>query len=265
MARAAQTASLRYASDASPGIRRRRAGKHWSYIAPDGSLIRDEAQLARIRKLAVPPAWTDVWISPHANGHIQATGRDARGRKQYRYHARWHAVRDETKFDRMIEFGESLTRIRRSVDEDLSRTGLPREKVLATVVRLLEFTLIRIGNEEYARSNDSFGLTTLRMHHVEIEGNTLTFTFRGKSGKEHEIGLRDRRLARIVRSLQELPGEELFQYVDDAGERQSITSSDVNAYIREISGEDFTAKDFRTWAGTVLALLRQRLVGTEAA
>jgi DNA topoisomerase-1 len=250
----AQAAGLRYVSDTTPGIRRKKAGKGFTYVGADGKTIRDPKELARIRSLAIPPAYTDVWICPTANGHIQATGRDARGRKQYRYHPKWREVRDETKFGRMLAFSEILPRIRRRVEKDLARSGLPREKVLATVVRLLECTRIRVGNEEYSRANRSFGLTTLQDRHVEISGSKLRFEFRGKSGKVHSVSLSDRRLARIVHRCQTLPGEDLFQYVDDEGVRQTIGSGDVNDYIREISGEEFTAKDFRTWAGTILAV-----------
>jgi len=249
----ARDAGLRYTTDARPGITRRRSGKGFSYRAPDGRTIRDREVIGRIRALAIPPAWTDVWICPSPNGHLQASGRDARGRKQYRYHARWHQRRGTEKFDRMLAFSEALPRIRRRCDEDLARRGLPREKVLAAVVRLLELTLIRVGNDEYARLNRSFGLTTLRDRHARIEGSALRFRFRGKSGQSHEVGLRDRRLAALVRRCQELPGQELFQFVDEAGEVRDIASDDVNDYIREASGGDFTAKDFRTWAGTVLA------------
>jgi len=249
----AAEAGLRYVSDATPGIRRRRTGAGFSYLRPDGRVVRDAATLARIRSLAIPPAYADVWISPDAKGHIQATGRDARGRKQYRYHPKWREVRDETKFGRMLAFSEALPRIRKRVQADLARPGLPREKVLATVVHLLETTQIRVGNDEYARTNDSYGLTTLRDHHVEISGASVHFAFKGKSGKKHAVKLSDRRLARIIRQCQEIPGADLFQYLDDDGERQTIGSGDVNAYIREISGEAFTAKDFRTWAGTMLA------------
>jgi DNA topoisomerase-1 len=249
----ARQAGLRYSTDARPGITRRRSGRGFSYRAADGSLVRERATLARIRALAIPPAWTDVWICPWPNGHLQASGRDARGRKQYRYHARWHAHRGAEKFERMIEFGRALPAIRERCDADLARPGLPREKVLATVVRLLELTLIRVGNDEYARQNRSFGLTTLRDRHARIDGSEIRFRFRGKSGLEHEVGLRDRRLARVVRRCQELPGQELLQYLDDSGAVRDVTSDDVNGYIREISGGDFTAKDFRTWAGTVLA------------
>jgi DNA topoisomerase I len=250
----AQAAGLRYVSDTMPGIRRKKAGKGFTYVAQDGKTIRDAKELARIRSLAIPPAYTDVWICPTANGHIQATGRDARGRKQYRYHPKWREVRDETKFGRMLAFSEVLPRIRKRVERDLSRPGLPREKVLATVVRLLECTRIRVGNDEYARANRSFGLTTLQDRHVEISGAKLRFEFRGKSGKMHEVSLNDRRLARIVHRCQALPGEDLFQYVDDEEVRQTVGSGDVNDYIKEISGEEFTAKDFRTWAGTIMAV-----------
>jgi DNA topoisomerase-1 len=250
----AQAAGLRYVSDTMPGIRRKKAGKGFTYAGGNGKAIRDPKELARIRSLAVPPAYTDVWICPTPNGHIQATGRDARGRKQYRYHPKWREVRDETKFGRMLAFSEVLPRIRRRVAKDLARSGLPREKILATVVRLLECTRIRVGNEEYSKANRSFGLTTLQDRHVEISGSKLRFEFRGKSGKVHSVSLSDRRLARIVHRCQALPGEDLFQYMDDEGVRQTIGSGDVNDYIREISGEEFTAKDFRTWAGTILAL-----------
>jgi DNA topoisomerase I len=254
----AEAAGLRYVSDGAPGIRRLRSGKGFRYVGPDGRSIRDPGVLNRIRALAIPPAYTDVWICPNLNGHIQATGRDARGRKQYRYHPRWREVRDETKFGRMLSFSSALPRIRRRVEHDLGLPGLPREKVLATVVRLLECTGIRVGNDEYARANGSFGLTTLRDDHVEISGSTLRFQFRGKSGKVHKLALNDPRLAKIVRRCQALPGEELFQYVDEAGEQQTIGSGDVNNYLREISGEEFSAKDFRTWSGTILALAALR-------
>jgi DNA topoisomerase-1 len=250
----AQAAGLRYVSDIQPGIRRKRSGKGFSYIGTDGKPIRDEKELARIRSLAIPPAYTDVWICPSPNGHIQATGRDARGRKQYRYHPRWREVRDETKFGRMLAFSEVLPKIRARIERDLARPGLPREKVLATVVSLLECTRIRVGNDEYAKANRSYGLTTLQDRHVEISGSNLRFEFRGKSGKAQRVDLNDRRLARIVQRCQALPGEDLFQYLDDDGVRETIGSGDVNDYIREISGEEFTAKDFRTWAGTLLAV-----------
>ncbi len=251
----ARLAGLRYVSDQEPGIRREPAGEHFRYRDPDGSLVRDDETLARIHALAIPPAWDDVWICADANGHLQATGRDARGRKQYRYHPEWRHVRDGTKYGRMIAFGEALPRIREQTDEDLSLRGLPRRKVLAAVVRLLETTLIRVGNEEYARDNKSFGLTTMRDRHVDIDGSQVEFRFKGKSGKKHLITLKDRRLARVVQKCRDIPGQELFQYVDDEGNRQSIDSGDVNSYLREVSGHDFTAKDFRTWAGTVLATL----------
>ena len=251
----ARAAGLRYVSDTRPGIRRRHAGKGFSYIGPDGAPIRDEETLRRIRSLAIPPAWEEVWICPQPNGHLQATGRDAKGRKQYRYHPRWRATRDETKYEHMIAFGRALPRIRERVEQDMSLPGLPREKVLATVVRLLETTLIRVGNQEYARSNHSFGLTTMRDRHVHIQGGTVRFEFRGKSGVRHSVDLHDRRLARIVKRCRDLPGYELFQYIDDAGQRQRIDSADLNDYLRSIAGQEFTAKDFRTWAGTVLAAL----------
>jgi DNA topoisomerase I len=257
----AQAAGLRYVSDTMPGIRRRRSGKGFSYVGPDGRTIRDKKVLARIRSLAIPPAYTDVWICPLGNGHIQATGRDVRGRKQYRYHPKWREVRDETKFGRMLAFSEALPQLRRRVESDLGLSGLPREKVLATVVRLLECTGIRVGNDEYARTNNSFGLTTLQDDHVEISGSTIHFEFRGKSGKTHAVSLSDRRLARIIGRCQALPGEDLFQYVDENGVQQTIGSGDVNDYLREITGEDFTAKDFRTWSGTILALAALREVG----
>jgi len=230
----------------------------FKYIGPDGKVIRNAAELKRIRALAVPPAWKDVWICPDPRGHLQATGRDARGRKQYRYHPHWRVCRDETKYDRLPAFAAALPKIRARTTADLARPGLPREKVLATVVQLLEKTLIRVGNEEYAKENKSFGLTTLQDKHVAVKGSTLRFEFRGKSGVRHCIGVNDRRLARIVKQCRDLPGQDLFQYIDDAGERRDVTSGDVNAYLKEITGEDFTAKDFRTWAGTVLALTALR-------
>lgn len=254
----AEEAGLRYMTDAAPGIRRRRAGKGFTYFGVDGGRISDADRLAWITALAIPPAWTEVWISPVKRGHLQATGRDARGRKQYRYHPRWREVRDEAKYGRLIEFARALPRIRRRTDHDLRRRGLPREKVLALVVRLLEATLIRVGNEEYARDNGSFGLSTLRDRHVRGNGADLRFVFKGKSGKEHAVRVQDRRLARVVRQCQELPGQELFQFVDADGARQSIDSDSVNAYLREVSGADFTAKDFRTWAGTVAASMALR-------
>jgi DNA topoisomerase-1 len=249
----ARAAGLRYTSDDKPGIQRRKSGTSFTYLTPEGRVLRDRAELHRIRSLVIPPAWTEVWICPDPRGHLQATGRDARGRKQYRYHPRWRVVRDQTKYHSMIAFAHALTSIRRRTHADLRRNGLPKEKVLAAVVQLLEKTLIRVGNDEYARTNRSFGLTTLRDTHVEVTRDRVTFTFRGKSGVEHEIDLADRRLARVVRACRELPGYELFQYLDDDNRRQSIESSDVNDYLRGISGEEFTSKDFRTWAGTVLA------------
>ena len=250
---AAGAAQLRYVSDARPGLQRIRHRRSFRYIGTDGEPVGDLATLRRIRSLAIPPAWTEVWICPVAHGHIQAVGRDARGRKQYRYHARWRAVRDEAKFDRVIQFGCALPAIRERVEKDLALPGLPREKVLASVVRLLETSLIRIGNVEYARENRSYGLTTLRTRHVTVEGARLRFEFRGKGGKRHTVDVSDRRLAAVVRRCQDLPGHELFQYLDEDGQRQAIDSADVNDYVREIAGEEFTAKDFRTWAGTLLA------------
>jgi DNA topoisomerase-1 len=251
----AKAAGLRYVSDTTPGIRRKRAGKGWSYIGPDGKPIRDAGELKRINALAIPPAYTDVWICPDPRGHIQATGRDAKGRKQYRYHQRWRDVRDETKYGRMIGFAQALPAMRQRVEHDLSLPGLPREKVLAAVVRLLETTLIRVGNDEYAKTNKSFGLTTMRDRHVDIEGSSVRFHFVGKSGKQHQITLSDRRLAKIVRRCRDIPGYELFQYLDEQGNRVDVKSDDVNAYLCEISGQEFTAKDFRTWTGTVLACM----------
>jgi DNA topoisomerase I len=250
---AAREAGLRHVDDSSPGIRRVRRGDGFVYLDDRGEEIRDSETLLRIRHLAVPPAWTDVWICPSDRGHIQATGRDARGRKQYRYHARWREVRDAAKYERSIAFARALPRIRRRVDRDLRRHGLPREKVIATAVRLLETTLIRVGNEEYAQSNRSFGLTTLRTRHANVRGATVRFLFRGKSGVEHTVGISDRRVAAVIRRCQDLPGQRLLQYVDADGMRHAIDSDDVNAYLREAGGGDFTAKDFRTWAGTVLA------------
>jgi DNA topoisomerase-1 len=244
---------LRYVSDAMPGIRRRRRGEYFQYVGPDGATIRDPKQLQRIRALAIPPAWTDVWICPTARGHIQATGRDAKGRKQYRYHTRYRAERDAAKYDRLAAFAQVLPTIRERIATDLALPGLPRDRVLAAVVSLLEESLIRIGNEAYVRQNGSFGLTTLRNRHAKVSGSEIRFRFIGKSGKEHVITLRNRRLARLVKRCQELPGQVLFQYVDEAGELRAVESGDVNAYLREITGEPITAKDFRTWGGTVLA------------
>jgi DNA topoisomerase I len=252
-AESAKAAGLRYVSDARPGIRRKRQGKGFRYVAADGTAMHDPEVMERIRSLAIPPAWTNVWICPNPHGHLQATGRDARGRKQSRYHPRWREVRDETKYHRMLLFGAALPAIRKRVEQDLALPGLPREKVLAAIVRLLETTFIRVGNPEYARENGSFGLTTFRNKHVAVKGAIVTFDFKGKSGIEHSIDLRDRRLAAIIKRCQDLPGYELFQYIDPDGTRHSIDASDVNEYLRQITNEDFTAKDFRTWAGTVLA------------
>ena len=249
---AAEEAGLRYVSDDRHGYTRKAKGDDFEYLDTEGKPIEDEQRSLRIKRLAIPPAWTDVWICPSANCHIQATGRDARRRKQYLYHERWREVRDENKYDRMIAFGRALPKIRRRVAKDLKLSGLPRNKVLATVVQLLERTSIRIGNEEYARENKSFGLTTMKDRHVEVKGSKLRFRFRGKSGKEHEVDVTDRRIAGIVSKLQDLPGQDLFQYVDDGGEIGDVTSQDVNEYLREVTGEDFSAKDFRTFAGTVL-------------
>jgi DNA topoisomerase-1 len=250
---AADDAGLYYVSDLQPGITRRRRGRGWSYHRPDGSVIEDEAERARIASIAVPPAWTDVWISPIADGHIQATGRDAKGRKQYRYHARWREVRDSTKYHRLSDFGAALPDLRERLDEDLGRRGLPLNKVLAAVVTLLDSTLIRIGNEEYAEQNESYGLTTLQDDHADIQGSKVVFDFRGKSGIERKVPHSDRRLARIVKACQDLPGEDLFQYLDDAGEVCDVTSTHVNEYLRAMTDATFTAKDFRTWGGTVTA------------
>jgi DNA topoisomerase-1 len=260
----ARVAGLRHVSDSGSGFRRRRAGKRFVYLDVEGRPIRDRRELARIASLAIPPAWTDVWICPSPRGHIQATGRDAKGRKQYRYHPRWRAVRDETKYGRLHTFGEALPRLRRRIEEDLARPGLPREKVLASVIRLLETTLIRVGNEEYARHNESYGLTTLRDEHVEVKGSDLKLNFRGKSGKEHSVDIHDCRLAKIVTRCRDLPGQELFQYRDDGGEQHVVGSADVNAYLHKLMGEEFTAKDFRTWAGTVLAARELLRSGTPA-
>ncbi len=248
----AKIAQCRYVDDRSPGIRRLRCGKGFRFVRPDGSAVKDTETLARIRGLVIPPAWTDVWICPAPDGHIQATGRDARGRKQYRYHPRFREIREETKYERMLAFAEALPRIRARVDEDLSLPGLSRDKVLATVVRLLEITLIRVGNEEYAQQNGSFGLTTMRTRHVDVKGSTLRFHFRGKSGKDHDVEVSDRRIARVVARCNDLPGEVLFQYAEDDG-LKTVEADDVNDYLKRITEQGFTAKDFRTWAGTVLA------------
>jgi DNA topoisomerase-1 len=251
----ARHAGLRYVSDHKPGISRRNSGKTVRYLDPAGNPIRDQATLSRIKSVVIPPAWTNVWICPFENGHIQATGRDSRGRKQYRYHPRWRSVRDESKYGRTLAFAHALAAIRRKTKRDLQQPGLSREKVLAAVINLLETTLIRVGNTQYARQNQSFGLTTLRDRHVKVKGSKLTFQFRGKSGVNHDIALHDRRISQVIKRCQELPGQELIQYLDETGEPRDVTSDDVNDYLRSITGDDFTAKDFRTWAGTVLAVL----------
>lgn len=261
--RQARAQGLRYVSDLRPGYSRRRYGKAFVFFDTEGARIRDEGEVARIRKLAIPPAYKNVWICPHPNGHIQATAFDAKGRKQYRYHADWRAVRDTAKFNHMLAFGEALPLIRQSVRTHMSQRGLTRDKVLATVVALLEKTLIRVGNDEYARNNQSYGLTTLRDEHVEVSGETIRFRFKGKSGKEWNLKLSDRRIARVIRACADIDGQELFKYVDADGTVRDVSSSDVNAYLREITGQPFTAKDFRTWTGTVLAAMA--LSGLEAA
>src|SRR5215212_8088291 len=257
----AHAAGLRYVTDAMPGIRRQRRGRGFSYVGPDGTPIVDPADLDRIRKLAIPPRWTDVWICPLPTGHLQVTARDAKGRKQYRYHARYRDVRDETKFGRMIAFSEILQTIRERVERDIALPELSRDKVLATVVWLLERTLIRVGSDEYARANGSFGLTTLRRRHVAVSGAKLRFEFRGKSGIAHSVAVTDRRISRVVQRCQELPGQELFQYIGDDGRRQTVDADDINEYLRRITGRDVTAKDFRTWAGTMLAATALREIG----
>jgi len=254
----ARVVGLRHVNDQSPGIARERSGKTFRYRNPSGKLVRDPETLRRIKSLVIPPAWTGVWICPDLNGHLQVTGRDDRRRKQFRYHPRWREIRDETKYARMIAFARALPGIRRRVRKDMALSGMPRNKVLATVVRLLEVSLIRVGNDEYARENDSFGLTTMRNKHVDVHGADLRFHFRGKAGKWHNVDIHDRRIAKIVERCQDLPGQELFQFVEDEGSRHDVRSEDVNDYLREISGSDFTAKDFRTWAGTVLAAMALR-------
>jgi DNA topoisomerase I len=249
----AEANGLAYVSSDGPGITRRRSGAGFSYRDADGKLVRDKATLARIKSLAIPPAWTDVWICPDECGHLQATGRDARGRKQHRYHARFREMREAAKFERLAEFAKALPALRARIDEDMGRRGLPREKVLATIAHLLDTTLIRVGNDEYAKANKSYGLTTLKDQHAKVEGHTLRFVFTGKSGKSWKLTVKNRRVAKVVKAAQELPGQRLFQYVDDEGTPQSVSSTDVNAYLREISGAEITAKDFRTWGGTVLA------------
>jgi DNA topoisomerase-1 len=257
----ARAAGLYYVTDGMPGIRRRRHGRGFTYVDPDGRTIRDAAMLRRFRSLVIPPAWTEVWICPEPSGHLQVTARDARGRKQYRYHPGFRQQRDGIKFERMISFSDVLLPIRERVEHDIALPGLPRVKVMATVVWLLERTLIRIGSNEYAKANKSFGLTTLRQRHVRVVGSKLRFDFRGKSGVVHSVAVTDRRIARIVQRCQELPGQELFQYVDDDGARQSVNAEDVNAYLHDIAGRDVTAKDFRTWAGTMLTAEVLRATG----
>ena len=252
---AAKAAGLRYVHDDRPGIRREAVKDGFRYVDAKGAPVEDETTLKRIKSLVIPPAWQDVWICPQANGHLQATGRDARGRKQYRYHPKWRTVRDEVKYERMLNFGKALPLIRKEVDRALSLPGLPREKVLATIVNLLESTMIRIGNDEYARENKSYGLTTLRNRHVKIDGSEVEFRFRGKSGVHHDVKVHDKRLARIIQRTRDLPGQHLFEYVGDDGTPHTVDSSDVNDYLRDITGEEYTAKDFRTWSGTVLAAL----------
>jgi DNA topoisomerase-1 len=252
-AESAKMAGLRYVTDAQPGIHRRHRGKGFQYTDAEGKAIRDKETLGRIKSLVIPPAWSNVWICQNPKGHLQVTGRDVRGRKQSRYHPRWREVRDQTKYERMTIFGAILPTIRERVEQDLSLPGMPRPKVLATIVRLMEATLIRVGNEEYARENHSYGLTTMRNKHVEVEGSTISFKFQGKSRVQHAVDIRDRRIAKIIQRCQDLPGYELFQYVDKEGDHHTIDSADVNDYLREMTGQDFTAKDFRTWAGTVLA------------
>jgi DNA topoisomerase-1 len=251
-------AGLRYVTDDMPGIKREKSGHGFRYRYPIGKIVEESEVLNRIKSLVIPPAWREVWICPDPAGHLQATGRDDRKRKQHRYHPRWREIRDETKYGRMIAFGKALPKIRKRVLRDLSLRGLTRNKVLAAVLRLLEVSLIRVGNEEYARENESFGLTTMRDRHVDVNGSTIEFNFRGKSGKWHKVGIRDRGLAKVVKSCQDLPGQELFQYVDEEGKQQDVKSTDVNDYLREVSGQDFTAKDFRTWAGTVLGAMALR-------
>ena len=262
--RAAVRAGLKYVTDGFAGISRRRAGSGWVYFAPNGTRIRDADKRKRLNSLAIPPAWTDVWICPDPDGHIQATARDARGRKQYRYHTSYREARDRSKFRHMLEFSEILPLLRERIERDLRGDTLDRNQVLATVIRLLDRTLIRVGNDEYARENKSFGLTTLRRRHVNVSGNSLTFSFRGKSGVEHNVSLTDKRLARIIQRCQELPGQEIFQFVDAGGKRQAVTSDDVNERLREITGRDITAKDFRTWGGTMSAAMALASIGPAA-
>jgi DNA topoisomerase-1 len=258
---AAEAAGLRYVTDATPGIRRRRHGRGFSYLDSEGRVIREREQLRRFSSLVIPPAWTDVWICADPDGHLQVTARDARGRKQYRYHERFRARQDESKFDRMLALSDVLWKIRERVERDIALPGLARDKIMATVVWLLERTLIRIGTDEYAKANNSYGLTTMRRRHVAVAGAKVDFEFRGKSGIEHSVSITDRRIARIVQRCQELPGWELFKYIDDEGRKQSVEASDINDYLREITGREVTAKDFRTWAGTMLAAEALREMG----
>lgn len=251
-------ADLHYVDDSQPGISRRTLRGHFAYFTVDGERIRDEKEIKRINALVIPPAYRDVWICADPRGHLQATGRDARGRKQYRYHPRWREIRDEDKYSRLAAFGKALPKVRRQLEEHLALPGLPRQKVMATVISLLDSTLIRVGNTQYARDNKSYGLTTLRNRHVEVHGSAIAFHFRGKSGVEHQVSVKDKRLARIVKRCMELPGQNLFQYLDDEGTRHTVSSHDVNAYLHELTGADFTAKDYRTWAGSALALAMLR-------
>ncbi len=260
-AKSAQVVGLRYVTDERPGIRRERCGRGFRYRSAEGRVIRNRHTLKRIESLVIPPAWEEVWICPLDHGHLQVTGRDERERKQHLYHPRWREIRNQTKYDRLMDFARALPVIRRQLKRDLAREGLCREKVLATVVRLLEVSLIRVGNDEYARDNKSYGLTTMKNRHATVRGAKIKFQFRGKSGKEHVVEVEDRRIAKIVRACQDLPGQELFQYVDDAGQKHDVGSGDVNDYLREITGQDFTAKDFRTWAGTVSAASELQQLG----
>ena len=261
---AAGAAGLTYVTDSEPGLTRKRVGTGFAYYRTNGARIADRAERRRIASLAIPPAWTDVWICPDPDGHMQATARDAKGRKQYRYHERFRAQRDESKFGRMLQFCEALPKLREQIETDMAQPGLPRRKMLATLVRLLDKTLIRVGNDEYLKANRSYGLTTLQHKHVKVKGDTVHFEFRGKSGVEHDVAVSDRRLAHIVQQLQDMPGQQLFKYVDDDGKRQSIDSDDVNAYLREVTGISVTAKDFRTWSGTMLAARALREMGPPA-
>lgn len=255
---------LHYVDDTQPGLSRKILRGKFAYFDTQGQRIRDQAQIDRINALVIPPAYTDVWICADPRGHLQATGRDARGRKQYRYHPRWREIRDENKYSRMIEFGLALPKVRKQLEAQLAAPGMGRDKVMATVVSLLDATLIRIGNSQYARDNRSYGLTTLRNKHVEVKGSAILFQFRGKSGVEHQVSIKDRRLARIVKRCMELPGQNLFQYLDDQGQRHTVSSSDINSYLQDLTGADFTAKDYRTWAGSALALATLRKLDWES-